>query len=214
MSTGYAGRRPSLWSSTTSQAALHATPHASAHPSTMVSNRLLCLQLWWDGSHGTSLWDQQSMTNSLNTMALVPPAVTNWVTDSDASNHTTSDGGNLTSVHQRQNNDPSSIIVGNGSALPITSVGDMTLPGPFYLNNVLVTPDIIQNLLSVHRFTTDNWCSMEFDPFGFSVKDLSTQNIITRCNSSGPLYTMRLPSRSTPSSSVAAPTTLVASAST
>jgi hypothetical protein len=46
--------------------------------------------------------------------------------------------------------------MGNGSSLPITSVGDTTLPGLFYLNNILVTPDIIQNLLSVRRFTTNN----------------------------------------------------------
>jgi hypothetical protein len=55
---------------------------------------------------------------------------------------------------------------------------------------------------------------MEFDPFDISMKDLSTRNVITRCDSSGPLYTMRLPSCSTPLSSVATPTTLVASAST
>jgi hypothetical protein len=59
---------------------------------------------------------------------------------------------------------------GNRSTLLVTSVGDTALPGPFCLNNVLVTPDIIQNLLSVCRFTTDNWCSMEFDPFGLSVE--------------------------------------------
>jgi hypothetical protein len=35
---------------------------------------------------------------------------------------------------------------------------------------------------------------MEFDPYGFSVKDLSSRNVIARCNSSGPLYTMCLPS--------------------
>jgi hypothetical protein len=51
---------------------------------------------------------------------------------------------------------PSSIIVGNGSVLPVTSVGDTVLPGPFYLNNILVAPDIIQNLLFVHEFTTNN----------------------------------------------------------
>jgi hypothetical protein len=55
---------------------------------------------------------------------------------------------------------------------------------------------------------------MEFDPFSIFVKDLSTRNVIIRCDSSGPLYTMRLPLRSTPSSSFATPTTLVASAST
>jgi hypothetical protein len=90
-----------------------------------------------------------------------------------ASNHTTSDAGNLTSIHPPTFTDTSSIVVGNGSALSVTLVGDSALRGPFYLNNVLVTPDIIQNLLSVRRFTTDNWCSMEFDQFGLSVKDLS-----------------------------------------
>jgi hypothetical protein len=93
-------------------------------------------------------------------------------------------------------------------------MGDTALFGPFYLNNILITSDIIQNLLSVRRFTTDNLCSMEFNPFGFYMKDLSTRNMITRCDSSGPLYIMRLPSCSTPSSSVAAPIALVASAST
>jgi hypothetical protein len=132
-------------------------------------------------------------------MALTPPVVTDSVTDSGASNHMTSDAGNLTSVRSPNSTDLSSIVVDNGSALLITSVGDSALPGPFYLNNVLVTPDIIQNLLSVRRFTTDNWCSTEFDPFGLSVKDLSKRNVITRCNSSGPLYTMRLPSHLAPS---------------
>jgi hypothetical protein len=147
-------------------------------------------------------------------MDLTPPAVTGWVADSGASNHTTSDTGNSISVHPASSTDPSSIIVGNGLALPVTLVGDLALPGLFYLNNVLVTPDIIQNLLFVHRFTTDNWCSMEFDLFGLSVKDLSTRNVITRCNSSGPLYTMRLSSHLAPSPHVSAPLALVATAST
>jgi hypothetical protein len=50
---------------------------------------------------------------------------------------------------------PSSIVVGNGSILPVTSVGDMVLPSPFYLNNILVAPDIIRNLLSICQFTTN-----------------------------------------------------------
>jgi hypothetical protein len=52
---------------------------------------------------------------------------------------------------------------------------------------------MVQSLLSVRRFTTDNWCSMEFDPFGLSVKDLTTKNMIVRSNSTDPLYTMCLP---------------------
>jgi hypothetical protein len=89
---------------------------------------------------------------------------------------------------------PSSIVVGNGSTLPATSVGDSVIAAPFYLNNILLAPDIVQNLLSVRHFTTDNWCSMEFDPFDLSVKDLTTRNVIARSNSTGPLYTLRLPS--------------------
>jgi hypothetical protein len=102
------------------------------------------------------MWDQQSLINSFSTMALTPPVVTDWVADSSASNHTTSDAGNLTSIHPPTSTDPSSIIVGNGSALLVTSVRDSIIPDLFYLNNVLVTPDIIQNLLSICRFTTNN----------------------------------------------------------
>jgi hypothetical protein len=95
---------------------------------------------------------------------------------------------------------PSSIVVGNGSALPVTLVGDAVLPGPSRLSNVLVAPHIIQNRLSIRQFTTNNSCSMEFDPFGLSVKDLATRTLLARCDSPGPLYTLRLPASTTPTS--------------
>jgi hypothetical protein len=102
-------------------------------------------------------------------MTMVPPAVTDWVTNFSASNHNTSSISNLTSARLLLLTGPSSIVVGNRSSLPVISVGNITLPGLFFLNNVLVTPDIIQNILSAHRFTTDNWCSVEVDLFGLSV---------------------------------------------
>jgi hypothetical protein len=105
---------------------------------------------------------------------MVPPAVYDWVTDSGASNHTTSSAGNLTSVRQLLPTDPSSIVVRNRSSLLVTSVGNTDFPCPFYLHNILVTPNIIQNLLFIRHFTTDNWCSMEFHPYGLSMKDLSS----------------------------------------
>jgi hypothetical protein len=37
---------------------------------------------------------------------------------------------------------------------------------------------------------------MEFDLFGLSAKDLSTRNVITKCNSSGALDALALTSRS------------------
>jgi hypothetical protein len=105
---------------------------------------------------------------------------------------------------------PSSIVVCNDSSLPITSVGDSVLLEPFNHNNILLALDIVQSLLSIRRFTTDNSCSMKFDPFGLSVKDLTIRNMIVRSNSTGPLYTMRLSGSVTPSSGTVAALTTVA----
>jgi hypothetical protein len=79
------------------------------------------------------MWDQQSLANSFNTMALTLTAVTNWVTDSVASNHTISDASNLTSIRPPSFTDPSSIVICNGSALLVTSVGDSAFPIHFIL---------------------------------------------------------------------------------
>jgi hypothetical protein len=51
---------------------------------------------------------------------------------------------------------------------------------------------------------------MEFDPFGLSVKDLATRTLLARCDSPGPLYTLRLPASPT---STSAPPVLAATAS-
>jgi hypothetical protein len=122
------------------------------------------------------------------------------VVDSDATHHTTPSVGNISTLRPLASSNPSSIVIGNGSSLSITSVGDSVLPGPFYLNNILLAPDMVQSLLSVRRFTTDNWGSMEFDPFGLSMKDLTIKNMIIRSNSTAPLYTMHLLGSLTPSS--------------
>jgi hypothetical protein len=139
-------------------------------------------------------------------MALHPPptSVQDWVADFGVMHHTTPSVGNISTLHPLASSNPSPIVVGNGSSLPITSVGDSVLPEPFYRNNILLAPDMVQSLLSVCCFTTDNWCSMEFDPFGLSVKDLTTKNANIRSNSTNPLNTMRLPGSLTPSSSAVA----------
>jgi len=99
---------------------------------------------------------------------------------------------------------PSSIVVGNGATLPVVGTDFSILPGPFRLNNVLIAPDIIKNLLSVRKFTTDNSVSVEFDPLGVSVKDLHSKDTLLRCNSSGPLYTLQLPTSSSSSCTLVA----------
>jgi hypothetical protein len=97
---------------------------------------------------------------------MTPPS-SDWVIDSGASYHTTPTAGTLSRSHPLISSHPCSIVVGNGSTLPVTSVGASVLPRPFYLNDVLVAPHITHNLLSVRRFTTDNSYSVEFDPSDF-----------------------------------------------
>jgi hypothetical protein len=138
-------------------------------------------------------WDQQSLASAFSTVSLNQPQTTDWYFDSGATSHMTSDAGTLSSTVPPSFSAPSSIVVGNGSFLPVTATGTTTLSPSLHLNNVLVSPQLIKNLISVRQFTTDNNCSVEFDPSGCSVKDLLTRNVIVRCNSSGSLYPLRLP---------------------
>jgi hypothetical protein len=117
-------------------------------------------------------WDQAALAQSFSTVGLTPPVGTEWIADSGASYHTTPDAGILSSVRPPHPSCPSSIMVGDGSCLPVTSVGS-TL-GPFRLSDVLVAPQMVHNLLSIRQFTAGNSCSVEFDSSGLSVKDLAT----------------------------------------
>jgi hypothetical protein len=67
--------------------------------------------------------------------------------------------------------------------------------------DVLVAPSLVHNLLSIRRFTADNSCSVEFDSSGLTVKDSATRRPLLQCDSTGPLYTLRLPHATSSSSS-------------
>jgi hypothetical protein len=87
----------------------------------------------------------------------------------------------------------SSITIGNGARIPVTSRGSSILKidtSNFTLNNILVAPSLVHNLLSVRQFTHDNSCSIEFDAFGFFVKEPRMGRVILRCNSTCDLYTI------------------------
>lgn len=118
-------------------------------------------------------WDQQSLASAFSAISLNQPATNDWFFDSGATSHMTSASSTLT--HNFISRYPLSIVVGNGSLLPVTSTSIVTLPGSFSLNNVLVSPSLIKNLISVHQFTSDNNCYVEFDPAGCSMKDLASR---------------------------------------
>jgi len=124
----------------------------------------------------------------MHTLTLSPPDE-NWYMDIGDTSHMTTDKGTLSSYFYSSKNH--NIVVGNGHLIPICGHGSTTLSPPnpsLHLNNVLHAPKLIKNLVSVRKFTSDNFVSIEFDPFGFSVKDLRTGNHLMRCNSSGDLY--------------------------
>ena len=92
------------------------------------------------------------------------------------------------------------IIVGDGSTLPITHVGHTSFPStstPLSMSNILVSPHLIKNLISVRYFTRENPVTVEFDEFGFSVKDARTRMVLHRCDNLDELYTVHSLSTST-----------------
>lgn len=94
-----------------------------------------------------------------------------------------------TFIFNNRSNLPEHVVIGDGSHVPVTAYGNSFLPNTSVsLSNTLIAPTIVKNLISAHQFTRDNSYYIEFDPFGFSVKDLRTKAEILRCNSSGDLY--------------------------
>ncbi|KAK4338443.1 hypothetical protein RND71_042930 [Anisodus tanguticus] len=101
----------------------------------------------------------------------------------------TSSQGNLSSYFNLSN--VNGIIVENGHSIPIKGYGSSKLlppNSPLILKNVLHSPKLIKNLVFVRKFTTDNWVSVRFDPFGFSVHDFQMGKLLMRCDSKGELY--------------------------
>ena len=123
---------------------------------------------------GSPVWDQNSLASTFSTMTVTPPVNNDWYLDTGASSHMTSHDGTLSHSSTPRFPSPTSIVVGNGSLLPVNATGKAQL-GPLVLNNILVSPQLIKNLISVRQFTTDNNCSVEFDPAGCSVKALPSR---------------------------------------
>ena len=103
--------------------------------------------------------------------------------DTGASSHMAAYPGNLSSASPVHTS--SRIIVGNSAGLPITHVGSNPFPSmsrPLSLNNVLVSPQLIQNLVSVRNLSRDNFVTVKFDEVGFSFKDARTRMVLHRCD--------------------------------
>ena len=109
--------------------------------------------------------------------------------DFGAFHHVTKDLANLTLAHDYTGNDQ--LVVANGKGITITHNGSTSLPtfaSPLHLNNVLYVPFISQNRLSIFQLCQTNFVSIEFFPWHFHVKDLSTGAILLHRKNENNVY--------------------------
>lgn len=161
-------------------------------------------QSFYTATPAPSVYTPTDIDQALHTLSLNQPDE-NWYMDTGATSHMTANPGTLTSYFNLSK--PNGILVGNGSMIPIRGYGNTSLTKtnpPLHLKNVLHAPNLIKNLISVRKFTNDNMVSVEFDPFGFSVKDLQTGSKLLRCESTGELYPFTTKNRAISSSAPSA----------
>jgi hypothetical protein len=134
------------------------------------------------GSSSSSIWDQTTLLSALSSAGIStqpPPSASDWYMDTGTSSHMSNTPGNF------PNSSPipfqTSITVGNGAQLPITHSAATAIPtssSPLRLNDIIISPSIVKNLVSIHQLTCDNNVSIEFDSHGFPFKALPTCNEI------------------------------------
>uniref|UniRef100_A0A1U7XXV9 Uncharacterized protein LOC104243338 n=1 Tax=Nicotiana sylvestris TaxID=4096 RepID=A0A1U7XXV9_NICSY len=140
---------------------------------------------WLASSSMVDSVDPKPMANVANATAM---GNSNWLLDSGASHHITSDLENL-SLHSDYTGDD--VMIGDGNNLKVTHFGSSHLPTPkcpLYLSDVLCVPQIKKNLLSVYQLCKTNNVSVEFSPFSYVVKATQSCILIQLLSSSGSSY--------------------------
>ncbi|GKC29598.1 ribonuclease H-like domain-containing protein [Tanacetum coccineum] len=126
---------------------------------------------------------------------LQDPSSGAWNMDTGASSHLNYSTTSLSTVLNSCMY--STVLVDDGHSIPVTNIGHSILPTPLKylrLNNVIITPHIVKNLISVRQFVRYNDCTIEFDSFGFYVKDFMMRRVLLRCDSTRDLYPVTAPS--------------------
>ncbi|GJU89250.1 ribonuclease H-like domain-containing protein [Tanacetum coccineum] len=134
------------------------------------------------------------LPHAFNAGTLQDPSFGAWNMDTGASSHLNKSTTSLSTVLNLCMY--STVSVGNGHSIPVTNTGHSILPTSLKslrLNNVLITLHIVKILIYVCQFVRDNDCTIEFDSFGFSVKDFMTRRVLLRCDSIGDLYPVTTP---------------------
>ncbi|GKA95165.1 ribonuclease H-like domain-containing protein [Tanacetum coccineum] len=208
----HAGPSPSLSPTVAQFNTLHPAPTASAHHVLTTTGPNHSAMAYQPQPVSYSVVGQahppQTVATCLNTLGyaivfphaftvrtLQDPSTGAWNMDTGSSSHL---NNYVTSLSIMLNSCMySSVSVGDDHSIPVTNTGHSILPTPskyLRLNNVLITPHIVKNLISVRQFVRDNDCTIEFDSFGFSVKDFMTRRVLLQRDSIGDLYLVTAPS--------------------
>jgi len=136
--------------------------------------------------HGYPSDHSRHQANTINKDSNFEPS---WLLNFCASHHVIGNLANLTLAHDYTGNDK--LMVVNGKGLTITHNGSTALPfssSSLHLNIVLYIPNISQNLLSIFQLCQSNFISIEFFPWHFQIKDLSTGAIILHGKNENNVY--------------------------
>ena len=135
-------------------------------------------------NHAFQAEDIPAALNVLQVSDDMPPQ--DWLADSGVGVHMMPDAGKLHNMCPYSG--PKKVVVGNGNSLPISHVGDISIPTPhkaLLLKDVLAVPKLTQNIISVGKLTFDASCKFEFALDEFYIKDLATGTMIARGNKLG-----------------------------
>jgi len=167
--------------------------NVSPHPS--------CLPTFFNPGHSTPYCPryfpavaQANSSSGPSALATVQSGKANealWYPDSTASSHMNPIEGIFS--RKLPYNGSDSIVIGDGTYLPISNVGQVHLSAStsrFKLNNVLHVPNLKYNMLSVQKLCSDNNYEVGFDSSSVHVKDKATGKILLHGTSDGGVYTL------------------------
>ncbi|CAN6453390.1 unnamed protein product [Victoria cruziana] len=137
-----------------------------------------------------------------------------WYVDSGATAHVTSDAGKFFSLMPYTGT--CTVVTGVGSHHPISHTGNITLDmhnSTIPLSDVLLTPAIQKNILSVSKLVDDTNSSMVFTPSSVCLKDLQTKRTLAKGHRRGNMYVFEESAVPLEASSAPSFTTILSSSS-
>lgn len=116
-----------------------------------------------------------------------------WYPDSGATNHLTnaSPVSSMTTTYTG----PGKVLVGNGTALRMSTIGNLVIPTQsrtLNLQNMLHIPCVTNNVLFVSQFAKDNQVYVEFHDSYCLMKDSMSHRVLLRGFESNGLYKLSL----------------------